>query len=72
MGINIDGMLLELLTKNGSDLFITSGHAPTLRVNGSLQPLDMPESTPQEVESIVRRFVSEADFERLEEEQDID
>lgn len=72
MGINLDGMLLELLTKNGSDLFITAQHAPTLRVNGSLLPLDLPESTQEEVETIVKRFLTDQDWERLEEEQDID
>ncbi|MBQ7528547.1 Flp pilus assembly complex ATPase component TadA, partial [bacterium] len=72
MGINIDGMLLELLTRNGSDLFITSKHAPTLRVNGMMTPLDMPVTSPEEVEAIVRDFVSDADFERLEEDLNID
>ena len=72
MGINIDGMLLELLTRNGSDLFITSRHAPTLRVNGLLTPLDMPESTPEEVEQIVRSFIGDSEMERLAEDLDID
>jgi len=72
LGINIDGMLLELLTRNGSDLFITSGQPPTLRVNGLLQPLDMPVTTPENVETIVKNFINEADFERLVEDKDVD
>ena len=72
MGINLDGMLLELLTRNGSDVFITSGLAPSLRVNGAITPLDLPPSTQEEVEEIVKRFMSDQDWDRLKEEQDID
>ena len=72
MAINLDGILLELLTKGGSDLFITSGHAPALRINGSMVFLDMEPSENQDVHVLLKNFLTDADFERLETELDVD
>ena len=72
MALNLDGILLELLTKSGSDLFITSGHAPALRINGDLIFLDLPASKNEDVHELLKNFLTEADFERLETELDVD
>lgn len=72
MAVNLDGLLLELLTQGGSDLFVTSGHTPTLRVNGNLVVLEYAEVAAEEVSDVIQRLVTEQDFERLTEEQDID
>ena len=72
MALNLDGILLELLTKGGSDLFITSGHAPALRVNGEMTFLDMEPSVDEDVRTLLKMFLTPADMERLLEELDID
>ena len=72
MALNLDGILLELLTRGGSDLFITSGHSPALRVNGSMVFLDMDDNTNDEVLGLLKTFLVEQDFERLEEDLDVD
>ena len=72
MAFNLDGILLELLTKGGSDLFITSGHAPALRINGSLVFLDMAVSQNDDVTELLKTFLTPPDFERLASEMDVD
>ena len=72
MALNLDGILLELLTKGGSDLFITSGHSPALRVNGALIFLNEEESDNEDVVELLRNFLTDADFDRLETDLDVD
>lgn len=43
--MNLDALLTELVARKGSDLFITVGTPPTLKVNGHLQSLAEAPST---------------------------
>ena len=72
MALNLDGILLELLTKSGSDLFISSGHSPALRVNGDMVFLDFEPSKNEDVHELLKNFLTDSDFERLETELDVD
>lgn len=70
--MNLDGLLLELLTKGGSDLFVTAGLRPALRVNGIIQSLDMDVSSSDDVDELVHQVLSEPDYDRFDEERDLD
>jgi twitching motility protein PilT len=68
----LDGMLVKLIEAGGSDLHLTTGAAPTIRIHGDLTPLPgyddlTPEMTAQLVRSIVTpeqwlRFETDLEF----------
>lgn len=65
--------LLTLVVKNGaSDLHITVGVPPVLRINGQLVKLDLPQLTPQDTEEITKDLLSSDELKKLEETGDID
>jgi len=58
--------LLELMVEQGaSDLHIQVGQPPTLRISGSMVPVEGPSLTPQDTEALMRAITSEANQERL-------
>ena len=58
--------LLELMVDQGaSDLNIQVGQAPTLRINGSMTPVDGPELTPNDSEELVGAITSNASQKKL-------
>ena len=58
--------LLELMVDQGaSDLHIQVGQAPTLRISGSMTPVDGPELTPKDSEELVKAITSNASQEKL-------
>ncbi|MEJ7662378.1 MAG: PilT/PilU family type 4a pilus ATPase [Hymenobacter sp.] len=68
------GQLLELIVShNASDLHLTVGVKPTLRIDGVLHPVeDHPVLTPERVEGLVNSMVSDPQKERLEAERELD
>jgi twitching motility protein PilT len=50
----IDGYLRELADRRGTDLHITAGAPPLVRVDGQMLPLDGPALTPDYAERLVR------------------
>ncbi|MDX9916830.1 MAG: PilT/PilU family type 4a pilus ATPase [Gudongella sp.] len=51
--IDVRELLRLSVEKNASDIFITVGVAPTLKIEGTLYPLDYPPLNPDETEKIV-------------------
>ena len=49
----IEHWLRQLHEQKGSDLFVTVGAAPSLKVNGEISPIDSDELTTEETESLV-------------------
>ena len=51
---NLHQLLKAMLEKGASDLHVTTGTAPQLRVDGSLVPLNLPSLSPQDMMELTR------------------
>jgi twitching motility protein PilT len=70
---NIDTLLERVATEDASDLHITAGSAPLLRVHGRLAPLeDFERFTPEETRDLLYRILSTEQQKRLELDRQID
>src|SRR6201984_422805 len=70
---NIDTLLERVATEDASDLHITAGSAPLLRVHGRLAPLeDFERFTPEETRDLLYRVLSTEQQKRLELDRQID
>jgi twitching motility protein PilT len=66
-------LLVEVLAQGASDLHITAGARPTLRVNGSLQEMDeRPMMTPQVIQRMLYAVLTQRQREKFEEELELD
>jgi twitching motility protein PilT len=69
----LDELLALTVQRGGSDLHITAGIAPCVRVHGSLRPLDgYPMLTPEDTEALLRSTLTEEQWARFEEKQELD
>ena len=68
----IDQLLRAMLEKGASDLHITSGSPPQLRIDGRLVPLRMPPLTPTQTKQLCYSVLTDAQKMRFEEEQELD
>ncbi|HEX9334697.1 MAG TPA: ATPase, T2SS/T4P/T4SS family, partial [Pseudonocardiaceae bacterium] len=69
----LDQMLVALVAAHGSDLHLTAGAPPTIRVHGSLHPLPgygMLE--PEDTATLVRATVNDERWNRFERESELD
>ncbi|MCD6570536.1 MAG: type IV pilus twitching motility protein PilT [Deltaproteobacteria bacterium] len=69
---SVHELLKIMVEKGASDLHITTGTAPQIRVRGSLYPLDMPQLSPQDTKKLCYSILTEAQKHRFEEEQELD
>lgn len=65
-------LLYETVNKNASDLHITVGLPPMIRVNGRLMPMGGDKLTPKDTERFVREVLSDEQYERYSKSGDID
>ncbi|MFN8133131.1 MAG: type IV pilus twitching motility protein PilT [Solirubrobacteraceae bacterium] len=73
MEMDFADLLLEVLERRASDLHLTAGAPPTVRVRGHLQPLDgYPAMTPTDTREIVYSILSSDQRQRLETDWQID
>lgn len=70
--MNIDALLKEAVTKNASDLHLTVGVPPVLRMNGSLQKMDKPKVEHEDADSISRQILSNEKYRVYEECGEVD
>jgi twitching motility protein PilT len=68
----IETLLALTIEMGGSDLHLTAGIAPCVRVNGALRPLDGPKLTPEETESMLQAIVNEKQWARFLDTQELD
>ena len=68
----IDRFLEQLAVRGGTDLHITSGAPPLLRVDGSIEPFEQPAYTPDEVETLVREVLTTDLWDRCVASQEVD
>lgn len=69
---NLHQLLKTMIEKSASDLHITTGTAPQLRIDGKLMPLKMPPLTPQETKQICYSILTDAQKHRFEETNELD
>lgn len=70
--VAIEELLEKLVAENGSDLHISSGLPPAIRVDGKLKRMDYPPLTPDEVENLLFPMLSNEQRRRLEQEWELD
>jgi twitching motility protein PilT len=69
---SIDGLLEETVARGASDLHLTVGTAPNIRVRGHLQPLDLEPFNPDSIRSLLYRIMTTEQQKRLELDRQLD
>lgn len=69
---SIYDLLKSMVEKGASDLHITTGSAPQIRVRGDLYPLEAPVMDPQTTRQTLYSILTEAQKHKFEEEQELD
>jgi twitching motility protein PilT len=72
MDFDFADVLLETIDLGASDLHLTAGSPPTVRIRGRMRPLDYAPMTPQVTREVVYSFLNNDQRKRLEEEWQID
>jgi len=71
--VNLIDLLINVLDTGASDLHITAGAVPTVRLNGSLTPLDgYPVMTAQAIQRMMYATITQRQREKFEEELELD
>jgi len=70
--LSMHELLAEMYEKGGSDLHITTGISPTIRVDGRLMPASAEPLSPQETKRLCYSILTEAQKQRFEEEMELD
>ena len=70
--LSMHDMLSVMYEKGASDLHITTGIAPTIRVDGRLMPLPAEPLAPQDTKRLCYSILTEAQKQRFEEEKELD
>lgn len=68
----IDDLLRLIVDKSGSDLHLTVGSPPMLRLQGKLWPTDIPSLTDKETRRLIFQFLNNDQRERLERDLELD
>ena len=68
----IDDLLRLIVEKSGSDLHLTVGSPPMLRLQGKLWPTDIPALTAKETRRLIYQFLNNEQRERLEHDLELD
>jgi twitching motility protein PilT len=69
---NLYQLLQTMIEKGASDLHITTGTPPQIRVDGDLVPLNTPPLTPAETKQLVYSVLTDAQKHKFEEENELD
>jgi twitching motility protein PilT len=70
--VNLHQLLKALIEKGASDLHITTGSPPQLRIDGDLIPLRTPPLSPVETKQLCYSILTDAQKHRFEEESELD
>ncbi|MDH3974095.1 MAG: type IV pilus twitching motility protein PilT [Deltaproteobacteria bacterium] len=70
--ITLHQLLKVMFDKGASDLHITTGSPPQLRINGELIPLKTPPLTPTDTKSLCYSILTDAQKHKFEEENELD
>ena len=69
---SIYDLLKSMFDKGASDLHITTGSPPQVRVRGQLYPLDAPVMDPKTTRELLYSILTESQKHKFEEEQELD
>ncbi|MEA2100987.1 MAG: type IV pilus twitching motility protein PilT [Thermodesulfobacteriota bacterium] len=69
---NIYELLKTVVEKDASDMHLTTGSPPQIRVRGQLYPMDMPMLMPKDTRKLAYSILTEAQKHKFEEEQELD
>ena len=70
--VSMHELLSDMYEKGGSDLHITTGISPTVRVDGRLLPTSSEPLSPQDTKRLCYSILTEAQKQRFEEEMELD
>lgn len=70
--LNIDELLAFTVDSGASDLHISAGSIPMIRIHGLMHKLELPPTPPEEMERMVTEILSPEQWERFEEMKEID
>ena len=70
--VDLNELLAKLVELNGSDLHLTVGMPPVMRINGLLVPTDNPRLTPRDTKEMVYAILRQEQREKLEREWEFD
>ena len=69
---NMHQLLKAMIEKGASDLHLTTGTSPQLRIDGKLHPLRMPPLSPPETKQLCYSVLTDAQKHRFEENNELD
>ena len=70
--MKIDDLLIYALESDASDLHLSSGSIPMVRINGIMKPLNMDASVNGDIESVMPQVMSEEQINDFKEKKEID
>jgi twitching motility protein PilT len=70
--VNLHQLLKAMIEKGASDLHITTGTPPQLRIDGDLVPLKVPQLSPVDTKQLCYSILTDAQKHRFEEENELD
>ncbi len=72
MAYSLEAVLADMFTREASDLYLTVGLPPVLRVKGTLLPLEGDRLSPESVQRLVYSFLADEQKEAFEREWELD
>ncbi|OIP66304.1 MAG: type IV pili twitching motility protein PilT [Nitrospirae bacterium CG_4_9_14_3_um_filter_53_35] len=72
MTLSLHQLLKTMIEKGASDLHVTTGSAPQIRVDGKLMPLNLPPLSSAETKQLCYSVLTDAQKHRFEEESELD
>ena len=70
--ISLQDLLTLMIEQNASDLHITSGSPPQLRIDGTLRPVNVPPLSPTETKRLAYSILTEKQKKQFEEKNELD
>jgi twitching motility protein PilT len=70
--LDINDLLIEVLERGASDLHVTTGIPPTVRVNGTLHPLEHPRLMPNDTKDLIYSILTQEQREQVERTKEFD
>ena len=70
--VNLHQLLNAMVEKGASDLHVTTGSPPQLRIDGELVPLKAPVLTPVDTKQLCYSVLTDAQKHKFEEESELD
>ena len=70
--LGLDELCRALVENNASDLHISVGVPPLLRIDGDLFPMELPKLTPEQTKELAYQILSEEQIKEFEQERELD